>query len=149
MRYPSLFLRLLANSIESDDYFFQGSPCWEWTGYRQRRGYGRFSMRMQSCKHPVTISAHRAMAQVVLDRPLDSVMETIEHACEIPWCINPWHFKLCTRADNTADMRARVNGKPRKQFEMMLDRELWAGFDALVRMLPRLKSTVVEEPCPF
>src|SRR5690349_11142899 len=93
--HPSMFARLLANSIESTVHFFEGTPCWEWTGYRTRRGwYPRVAVRVPGKKAPVGLAAHRVMAEIVLGRPLDPDEETIEHRCETSWCINFLHLGL-------------------------------------------------------
>lgn len=89
------------------------------------------------------------MAEIVLGRKLDPHHETIEHLCEIPWCINPWHFAIATRSENTKDARARHLGKPRVAFKPMLDRKVWL-FDplALTREMPRKRTQEMAE-CPF
>lgn len=145
--YSSLFERLLANSKVSDEYSHDGKPCWEWTGYRIPRGYGRMSRRRPGKSSPQGYAAHRLMAECVVGRELDPDIETIEHRCEIPWCINYWHFSIVTRPANTADMRARWAGRPRKMFKPLVDPLLY-DFDPLERALPTLKAAALE-PCPF
>ncbi len=146
--YASLFERLMANSKVSDRYALKGVPCWEWMGYRIRRGYGRIAIRRPERKSPQGYAAHRVMAEVVLGRSLHPDLETVEHACEIPWCVCYWHFSLVTRADNSADMRARVLGRPRKLFTPLVDPELYFC-DPFTRALPVLKADLVGQDCPF
>lgn len=144
--HPSLFARLLANSVESAEHFFRGCPCWDWIGHRTSRGYGRMARRIEGRKNPVGHWAHRVMAEVILGRPLDPDTETVEHACAWPWCIQPVHLDLAERAANTADMWARRRGQPRKVFKPLVDLELFY-FDPFERALPQLRSqTVLEIP---
>lgn len=142
-----MFKRLLVNSRESETRFYEGTPCWEWLGYTCPRGYGRFSVRVPGKPYPVTMSAHREMASLALGHPIDPDI-TIEHACTTPWCIHWLHFKTATRAENTADMRARRYGKPRKVFKALIDLNLYT-FDPLIRSLPVLRSSLIEAECPF
>lgn len=167
MKYPDLFSRLLANSAESEDRFYQGTPCWCWTGSStcRRNWYGRINVyvlpsSMQGLVdskpgpidipgRTVTMQAHRVMAEVVLGRKLDREFETIDHGCDWGPCINPWHFRIATRVENVADMQRKRHGRPRIEMRPMLDPALWTGRGSLVRVQPVLRSTVVEEPCPF
>lgn len=148
--YANLFERLLANSVESEKYNYEGSPCWEWVGYRLRRGgYGRIAMRIgPKPTKPQGFAAHRVMAEVVLDRPLDPDFETIEHACELTWCINPWHFKLATRAENTLDMNMRRHKRPRRIFVPLLDPKRYILDLFAPRVMPQLRAVATSE-APF
>jgi len=149
MGYPSLFHRLLANSVESDVYSYKGTCCWEWTGWRQHRGgYGRCTVRVRG--KPQARPAHRVMAELVLARQLDPDLETLEHGCEITWCINPLHLSIASRGDNTADMLARKYGTTRRRvFKPLVDPELYS-VDPFIRALPVLRSTILEnQECPF
>ncbi len=144
IRYGSLQARLLAKSQESEVYSFEGTPCWEWNGPRIRRGYGRITMWVDGKNK--SFAVHRVVAELVAGRKLHPDRETIEHCCEVPWCINPWHFGLGTRADNVSDAHARRWGRPRKQFTRLVDpathRAPWPerGMPVTVRR---------DEPCPF
>lgn len=143
-RHASLFVRLLAHSVESETYSYKGTCCWEWTGSKRARGdYGRITVRVPGRKNPVRKAVHRVMAELAIGRQLDPDAETIQHACEIPWCINFLHFEIATRADNSADMQARRNGKPRKHFKPLVDPGLYA-VDRFIRSLPTLKSAALE-----
>lgn len=167
MKYPSLFTRLLANSAASDEHYFEGTPCWCWTGTSLcRRGeYPRINVYVRPSTmrglvdgkpgdiripgRTVTVQAHRLMAEIVRGRKLDPEAETLDHGCKRSICINPWHLRLATRAENTSDMQRRRAGRAPLEFVPLLDPALWSGRDSLVRVLPVLRSTLVEEPCPF
>lgn len=144
MIHADLFSRLMASSVESETYSFAGFPCWEWTR-RIKSCYPRLTKRIDGKLR--TLLAHRVMAELVLKRKLDPWHETVEHLCEIPWCIQPMHFALVTRSENTRDARARQLGKARLLFKPMLDPDLYS-VDRLIRSLPVLKSELTEE-CPF
>lgn len=124
-KYDSLYERLVANSVELPN------GCWQWTGNKDAKGYGRLTMRMPGKRNPQAVRAHRVMVEILrrqeaqrrLDDlmpglelwpeddfdvvPLDSDEETIEHECLNTSCINPDHMALLTRAQNTAAMNAR------------------------------------------
>ena len=143
-----MFERLMRHSRESDTYFFEGTPCWEWTSYRHQRGSrGRISVRVPGKKNPQGLFPHRVMAELVLGRPLDPDHETIEHACGIGWCINFLHLRLATRGDNTKDMWARRNGGARIEFPPLVDEGRYI-VGRFIRALPVLREEQPQE-CPF
>ncbi|MFB7555352.1 HNH endonuclease signature motif containing protein [Streptomyces brevispora] len=68
-------------------------PCWTWTGYRDRDGYGRFTSQGR------TYMAHRyAYTRLVGPIPPGLV---IDHLCRNPGCVNPRHLEPVTAAENT------------------------------------------------
>jgi hypothetical protein len=68
------------------------TSCWEWAGYRDRKGYGRFSLdgRRQL--------AHR-VAFTALAGPIPDGQE-IDHVCGRRDCVNPSHLRPASRAEN-------------------------------------------------
>lgn len=75
------------------------TPCIEWTGYRDRQGYGRRSIRRR------LFLVHR-LAWEEANGPIPDDL-CVLHACDNPPCMNPEHLFLGTRADNNADMDAK------------------------------------------
>jgi hypothetical protein len=85
------------------------SGCWEWTGYRDRDGYGRTEVIHPRTHKRHTLQAHRASYEVFVGRiPKGKV---IAHKCDNPQCINPEHLFVATPAENIQDMlnKGRIN----------------------------------------
>lgn len=78
------------------------SGCWEWEGYTDAKGYGQFRFRGKS------YWAHR-IAYAFFRRPLVPLL-TVEHKCQNPGCVNPWHLELLSNSENAARGGASRNG---------------------------------------
>ncbi len=76
------------------------SPCWEWPGFKTKRGYGVIGHRGRVYR------VHRWFWEMV-NGPFDSKFEVC-HACDNPSCYNPEHLFLGTHRDNMGDA-ARKN----------------------------------------
>ncbi len=90
----------------------ESGECWQWTGARQKGGYGKLGMRRPGV--PKTALAHR-LAYEHWRGPIP-VGLTIDHLCRNPGCVNPWHLETVSMAVNikrgihakTPVMRARI-----------------------------------------
>lgn len=86
------------------------SECWEWTGTRTGRGYGRLARnRIHYVATHVSWYLHYG------EWPNDLGMWVL-HRCDNPPCVNPAHLFLGTRADNVRDMVRKgrsLRNKPR------------------------------------
>lgn len=74
--------------------------CWEWTGYKDLRGYGRVSW------HNRPRFAHRVIFQELRSEEL-TPDQFLCHHCDNPSCVNPDHLFVGTSADNLRDMRLK------------------------------------------
>lgn len=83
------------------------SACWPWTGFLNRKGYGRCGYRYR------TWLAHR-LAWHLTNGPVAADL-AVCHSCDNPRCANPAHLWLGTLADNNRDME--VKGRARNRGE--------------------------------
>lgn len=66
--------------------------CWEWTGARNKKGYGQFSV------NKIAKSTHRISYVIHKGEIPEGLM--ICHACNNPSCVNPNHLYAGTGKDN-------------------------------------------------
>lgn len=74
--------------------------CWEYQGSRNKKGYGKFSVRRGAWE-----IASRVAWQLIYGPLAGSVC--VLHKCDNPPCCNPLHLFIGTIADNNSDMRAK------------------------------------------
>ncbi len=87
-------------------YEVAASGCWEWTGTRNKQGYGVVCIAIN--KRPTGIPAPRL--QWMHSHGEIPAGMVVMHVCDNPPCINPDHIALGTQATNLADMRAKGRG---------------------------------------
>lgn len=75
----------------------RGEGCWEWTAYRDPKGYGR----MGGCEPKTVILAHRASWEIHFG-PIPPDTDVL-HSCDNPPCSRPDHLFLGTALDNMQD----------------------------------------------
>lgn len=81
-------------------YIKENKDCWEWTGSRDRFGYGWFRMNQKSIKaHRASYILHKG------DIPKGKGYHgtCVCHSCDNPSCVNPNHLWLGTITDNNRD----------------------------------------------
>lgn len=82
--------------------------CWEWTGHRDPKGYGKFMVTKSSG----TTTAHRYSYEMAHGPIPDGLM--VRHSCDNPPCVNPAHLAVGTaqnNADDIADHGRRRTGE--------------------------------------
>lgn len=73
--------------------------CWEWTGAKIPKGYGKLTVNGEMCM------AHRIAYQFFNGRiPTDKI---IRHSCDNPACCNPQHLLTGSYQENSTDMVTR------------------------------------------
>lgn len=76
--------------------------CWEWQGFRDEDGYGRFQWQGKK------IRAHRAAYMVFVGPVTEGAV--VRHNCDNPPCCHPGHLEIGTQADNVRDREERGRG---------------------------------------
>lgn len=84
-RYESILARLIIGP----------SGCWEWTGARDRQGYGRAGYGPRNAG---TGLVHRMVYQQV-NGQIDACLE-LDHLCRNTACANPAHLEPVTHREN-------------------------------------------------
>ena len=83
--------------------------CWEWTGAKDRQGYGRYGYAAHG--RVVGVMVHRWMWEYLVG-PITE--ETLDHLCRNESCCNPTHLEPVSLAENirrATAFRAKKRGK--------------------------------------
>jgi hypothetical protein len=84
-------------------YVIAENGCWEWTGTRNKQGYGVVGIAIN--KRPAGMLAPRV--QWMHHHGEIPAGQVIRHTCDNPPCINPDHLRCGTYQDNHDDMRSK------------------------------------------
>jgi hypothetical protein len=105
-KYDSLAERLIANSVISQDSFYDGEACWIWVGAvtvnRNGQSYGKLDVRIKRGPRKgqrKTWLAHR-LALVVFKHRVMTRRMVGKHLCNNTLCINPAHLVGGTQRSN-------------------------------------------------
>ena len=78
------------------------TPCWEWTGPKNRQGYGQFHVDGRDSKYAMV---HRLVYEH--ESGNIPVGKCLLHECDFPSCCNPEHLRPGTHGDNADDKVTR------------------------------------------
>jgi hypothetical protein len=73
-------------------------PCWFWTASKTNEGYPRIGFKYKGSPYSV-VFAHRLVYQLTKGVIPDGL--ELDHLCEVPSCVNPYHLQVSTGAYNT------------------------------------------------
>jgi len=79
-------------------------PCWLWTGYRDKFGYGYMGIASKP------IGVHRVAWEILVGPIPDGL--TIDHLCRNTSCVNPEHLEPVTNSENIRRMNIAQAGRP-------------------------------------
>lgn len=80
----------------------EADGCWEWSGLRDKDGYGKFSIGRRSFR------AHRiAVAMQGVEIPRNML---VCHSCDNPSCVRFSHLFIGTHKDNISDKESKGRG---------------------------------------
>jgi hypothetical protein len=74
--------------------------CWIWLGYKNSRGYGRFTIKRNKQQ-----LVHRYAYEEAFGEIPEGL--TLDHLCNITSCVNPNHLKIATLRENC--LRSEIN----------------------------------------
>lgn len=108
---------------------FQSGGCFEWTGMRDKNGYGMISVNGDSRRVP------RVVMWLLAEMPLMGELPVLHH-CDNPPCWNPEHIYVGTYSENTRDAvrRGRIQARQgSRSSQAKLNEEIVYGIKTRLR----------------
>ena len=103
---PRITLRLLTNLFSkiqiSTTHFYKNDPCWEWIAFRDKDGYGRYTVwhsRFQPNIKTANWPVHRLVYQLFVELIPHNLVT--DHLCVNRCCVNPAHLEIVIGKINT------------------------------------------------
>lgn len=94
MTYPQRTVAPLGKRLFTK--FKIGDDCWEWTGAKDPKGYGKVT-RGRSGEG--TMLSHRAVYEFLVGKIPEGLV--LDHLCRNPSCVKPTHLEPVTQRENT------------------------------------------------
>jgi hypothetical protein len=105
-RYDSMEERIIANTVLAIDSFYDGTPCWLWTGAtvtnRSGKRYPKIMVRFKRGPRKGLLRtwlAHRLVLVVFKKRQMSKRTRSL-HLCNNTICVNPNHLVGGTQRKN-------------------------------------------------
>lgn len=104
-KYRNLADRILSNTVMVGE-------CWCWAGARNRKGYGRITLRVPGARWPVGMWVHRVAYELFTGRKIPPGM-TLDHrieVCRFKSCWRPEHLEPVSNTENVRRQWTRYRG---------------------------------------
>jgi len=113
-KYATMADRLIANSVVSPDQYFEGTPCWIWTGAYTPNGYAKITTRWKQGPRRGLVRTEKAYGVSIKAFKQLRVLKkyVIKHLCNNTCCINPAHLRGGTQRSNIRQCVADGRHKP-------------------------------------
>lgn len=106
-KYANLGERIIANSVLSEESFYNGTPCWNWIGAikinRSGMKYGSMNLRYKSGPRKGKVrsaKAHRMSVEAFHENKRITPKTVVMHLCNNSLCVNPAHLLGGTQKRN-------------------------------------------------
>lgn len=100
------------DSVKFHRHYVRGNAedCWEWTGSKVNKGYGKYNASKDKSGKRRQMNAHRMAYMLANDITELPKHIFVLHKCDNPPCVNPNHLFPGTNRENVRDMWAKGRG---------------------------------------